>query len=114
MVVKRSEMKTELKEKMRGGEGTVTLVHFTDCQDEKNIRLLAEITLPPGASIGNHQHDGETEYFLIVSGSGIVDDNGAEKPIAAGDSIITGNGACHSVKNTGNVPLVLHAAIVTH
>ncbi|MDR0587053.1 MAG: cupin domain-containing protein [Treponema sp.] len=114
MVVKRNEMKTEIKEKMRGGEGTVTLVHFTDCKDEKNIRLLAEITLPPGASIGNHQHDAETEYFLVVSGSGIVDDSGVEKPVSAGDSIITGGGASHSVKNTGNVPLVLHAAIVTY
>jgi mannose-6-phosphate isomerase-like protein (cupin superfamily) len=114
MVIKRSEMKTEIKEQMRGGDGKVTLVHFTDCQDEKNIRLLAEITLPPGASIGNHRHDAETEYFLIASGNGIVDDDGVEKPISAGDSIITGGGASHSVKNTGNVPLVLHAVIVTH
>jgi mannose-6-phosphate isomerase-like protein (cupin superfamily) len=114
MVVKRNEMKTELKEQMRGGEGTVTLVHFTGCENEKNIRLLAEITLPPGASIGKHRHDAETEYFLIVSGSGMVDDNGVEKPVLAGDSIITGDGAYHSVKNTGDVPLVMNAAIVTH
>jgi mannose-6-phosphate isomerase-like protein (cupin superfamily) len=113
MVVKRNEMKTELKEKMRGGEETVALVHFTECENEKNIRLLAEITLPPGASIGKHQHDAETEYFLIVSGSGIVDDNGVEKQVSAGDSIITGDGAYHSVKNTGDVPLVMHAVIVT-
>jgi mannose-6-phosphate isomerase-like protein (cupin superfamily) len=114
MTIKRNEMKTELKEKMRGGEGTVTLVHFTGAESEKNIRLLAEITLPPGASIGKHQHDAETEYFLIVSGSGLVDDNGVEKPVSAGDSIITGDGAYHGVKNTGDVPLVMHAAIVTH
>ncbi|MDR2143191.1 MAG: cupin domain-containing protein [Treponema sp.] len=113
MVVKRNEMKTEVKEKMRGGEGTVTLVHFTGCENEKNIRLLAEITLPPGASIGKHQHDGETEYFLIVSGSGVVDDDGVEKQVSAGDSIITSGGASHSIRNTGNVPLVLNAAIVT-
>jgi mannose-6-phosphate isomerase-like protein (cupin superfamily) len=114
MVVKRSKMKTELKERMRDGDGTVTLVHFTDCSNEKNIRLLAELTLPPGASIGKHQHDAETEYFLVVSGNGVVDDNGVEKPISAGDSIITGGGAYHSVRNTGDVPLVMNAAIVTY
>ncbi|MDR0403812.1 MAG: cupin domain-containing protein [Treponema sp.] len=114
MVIKRSEMKTEIKEKMRDGEGSVTLVHFTGCENEKNIRLLAELSLPPGASIGKHRHDAETEYFMVVSGSGVTDDNGVETPVSAGDSIITGGGAYHSVKNTGDVPLVLHAAIVTH
>jgi mannose-6-phosphate isomerase-like protein (cupin superfamily) len=114
MVNYRAEMKTEEKEKMRDGEGTVSFVHFTDCGNEKNIRMLAELTLPPGASIGNHRHDAETEYFLIVSGSGTVNDNGIERSIKAGDAVITGNGASHSVKNTGTVPLVMHAVIVTH
>ncbi|MDR2371048.1 MAG: cupin domain-containing protein [Treponema sp.] len=114
MIVKRNEMKTETKEKMRGGEGTISFVHFADCANEKNIRMLAELTVPPGASIGYHQHNSETEYFLVVSGSGVVNDNGAEKPVAAGDAVITGGGVSHGVKNTGNVPLVMHAVIVTY
>jgi mannose-6-phosphate isomerase-like protein (cupin superfamily) len=107
-------MKTEIKEKMRGGEGSVSFVHLVDCEKEKNIRMLAEITLPPGSSIGGHSHEAETEYFLILSGSGTVNDNGTETPVQAGDSIITGNGASHSISNTGNVPLVFHAIIVTY
>jgi mannose-6-phosphate isomerase-like protein (cupin superfamily) len=114
MVIHRNEMKSEDKEKMRGGEGTATLTYLVDCENEKNIRMLAEITLPPGASIGPHKHDAETEYFLIFSGSGMVNDNGAEVPVKAGDAVITGNGAFHSIKNTGAVPLVLHAAVVTY
>jgi mannose-6-phosphate isomerase-like protein (cupin superfamily) len=114
MVIKRDAMKREAKEHMRDGEGTVSLVHFTDCGGEKNIRMLAELTLPPGASIGLHRHDAETEYFLVVSGSGVVNDDGVEKPFAAGDAIVTGGGAAHAVRNSGAVPLVLHAAIVTH
>jgi mannose-6-phosphate isomerase-like protein (cupin superfamily) len=107
-------MKTETKEKMRDGEGHVSFVHLADCEKEENIRLLAELTLLPGASIGNHKHEKETEYFIILSGSGTVDDAGKQTPVRAGDAIITGNGASHSIKNTGNVPLVLHAVIVTH
>ncbi|MDR1898549.1 MAG: cupin domain-containing protein [Treponema sp.] len=114
MVINRSGMKTEKKEKMRGGEGAVSLVHLVDCEGEKNIRMLAELTLPPGASIGSHRHEGETEYFLVLSGGGLVNDNGTEKAVQAGDTIVTGNGAFHSVKNTGNDPLVMHAVIVTH
>jgi mannose-6-phosphate isomerase-like protein (cupin superfamily) len=107
-------MKTEVKEKMRGGEGSVSFVYLVDCEHEKNIRMLAELTLQPGSSIGQHNHENETEYYIILSGSGVVDDNGTEKQIKAGDSIITGNGASHSIKNTGIVPLVFHAIIVTH
>jgi len=114
MLIKRNEMKTEIKEKMRGGEGRAELVHLVDCQNEKNIRMLAEITLQPGCSIGNHSHENETEYFLILSGEGIVNDNGTEKPVKSGDAVITGNGASHSIRNNGSVPLVLHAVIVTY
>jgi mannose-6-phosphate isomerase-like protein (cupin superfamily) len=114
MVIQRKNMKTEVKEKMRGGEGRAELVHLVDCENEKNIRLLSELTLQPGCSIGNHSHEAETEYFIILSGSGMVDDNGTETPVKAGDVIITGNGASHSISNTGAAPLVFHAVIVTY
>ena len=114
MLIKRNEMKTEVKEKMRGGEGKAELVHLVDCQNEKNIRLLAELTLKPGCSIGSHSHEAETEYYVILSGNGIVNDNGTEKPVKAGDAVITGNGASHGISNTGTVPLVYHAIIVTY
>jgi mannose-6-phosphate isomerase-like protein (cupin superfamily) len=107
-------MKTEVKEKMRDGEGAANFTYLVDAANEKNTRLLAEITLEPGCSIGYHKHDKETEYYFIISGSGMVNDNGNDIRIKAGDSIITGNGASHSIKNTGNIPLVLHAIIVTY
>ncbi|GHV74958.1 hypothetical protein AGMMS49940_22600 [Spirochaetia bacterium] len=65
-------------------------------------------------SIGYHQHDAETEYFIFTSGAGTANDNGTEHPVKAGDMMVTGNGASHSVKNTGSVPLVFNAIIVTH
>lgn len=114
MVVHRHEMKVELKEKMRGGEGTATLVHFVDGAGMKNARLLAEVTLPPGASIGEHNHDSETEYYLILEGSGVVVDDGTEKPVKSGDVVVTGDGAGHSIRNTGSVPLKFHAVIITY
>jgi mannose-6-phosphate isomerase-like protein (cupin superfamily) len=114
MVIHRNEMKTEVKEKLRGGEGSASFVHLADCEKEKNIRMLAELTLQPGSSIGRHNHETETEYFIILSGSGTVNDNGMDVQVKTGDSIITGNGAFHSIANTGSVPLVFHAVIVTY
>jgi mannose-6-phosphate isomerase-like protein (cupin superfamily) len=107
-------MKTEVKEKMRGGEGNAVITHLVNCENEKNIRLLAELALQPGCSIGNHSHENETEYFIILSGGGTVNDNGVTAQVKAGDVIITGNGASHGISNTGDVPLVLHAVIVTY
>ena len=114
MVIRRDEMKTETREKMRGGEGSAAFVHLADCEKEKNIRMLAEVTLQPGSSVGKHNHENETEYYIILSGSGMVDDNGKEVQIKTGDTIITGGGAFHSIANTGSVPLVFHAVIVTY
>jgi mannose-6-phosphate isomerase-like protein (cupin superfamily) len=107
-------MKTEVKEKMRGGEGNTAITHLVNCENEKNIRMLAEITLQPGCSIGTHSHENETEYYIILSGNGTVNDNGKEVTVQAGDAIVTGNGASHSISNTGAVPMVFNAVIVTY
>jgi mannose-6-phosphate isomerase-like protein (cupin superfamily) len=114
MIIRRDEMKTEAKEKMRGGDGVTSITHLVNCENEKNVRMLAEITLPPGASIGYHRHDSETEYFFIVSGNGTVNDNGKDTPVKAGDAAIAGGGACHSISNTSDAPLKFHAVIVTY
>jgi len=107
-------MKIELKDKMRGGEGTTPLIHYVDGATMKNARLLAEVTIPPGASIGEHRHDSETEYYLILSGNGIVVDDGTDKHVGPGDVVVTGDGASHSIRNAGKEPLKLIAAIITY
>jgi mannose-6-phosphate isomerase-like protein (cupin superfamily) len=114
MIIHRKEMKTEEKEKMRDGEGAVHFTYLLDGSKEKNARMFAEVTLKPGCSIGYHQHNSETEYYFILSGTGVVNDNGKEVQVADGDAVITGNGASHSIKNTGSGPLVFHAVIITY
>lgn len=114
MIVHRNEMTVESKERLRGGEGTAVFTHFVKGSAQKNLRLAAEIVLPPGASIGGHQHEEETEYFVFLEGTGIVNDNGTEVPVKKGDVMITGNGAYHGVSNPGTSPLIFNAFIVTH
>ncbi|MDR2246126.1 MAG: cupin domain-containing protein [Treponema sp.] len=114
MIVRRDGMKVESKERMRNGEGTAVLTHFVEGGAQKNIRLAAEIALDPGSSIGCHPHEGETEYFVFLEGTGRANDNGTDVPVKKGDVMITGNGAYHGVSNTGTGPLVFNAFIVTH
>ena len=114
MTIKQSEMKQEDRENMRGGEGTVHFTHFVPEKSQKHLRLAAEVSLPPGASIGYHRHDNETEYFIFLEGSGTANDDGTEISVQKGDILITGEGASHGVLNTGQTPLVFTAFIVTY
>ena len=114
MLYHRNELKSEEREKPRGGTGIATFLHLVEGKGavQKYTNLLSEITLPPGASIGTHSHTEDMEYYIILEGNGTVNDNGTEKPVTKGDVMITGNGDTHSIANTGNVPLVFHAIII--
>jgi mannose-6-phosphate isomerase-like protein (cupin superfamily) len=114
MIIHRKDMTVEHTDKLLGGEGITTRVHFVDPPKLKNARLLAQMTLPPGASIGEHQHNSETEYYLILSGTGQVNDNGHAQTVVPGDVVVTGNGDRHSILNNGIEPLVFHAVIMTY
>ena len=115
MIRTESQMKVEVREKMRGGEGAVTIRHYFD-KDEfsANARLCARLTLPPGASIGVHQHDGEDEVYIVLKGSGLLDDGKTRTWVGEGDAILTGKGASHAVKNDGTEPLEMIAVILCY
>ena len=63
--------------------------------------MIAQITIPVGASIGEHEHVNETEYYIITEGEGTVRDNGTDYPVKAGEVVMTPNGSTHSIENTG-------------
>ncbi|MDR2849257.1 MAG: cupin domain-containing protein [Verrucomicrobiota bacterium] len=115
MIAHNSTLETEHREQMRGGQGTVQLEHwFKPGSFGANVRLCARMTLPPGASIGNHTHEAEDEIYLVLSGSGIIQEKGEWVPVRAGDAILTGQGGSHGVENTGDEPLVIAAVIIPY
>ena len=114
MIRKPAEMKTEVKQ-VRGGKGLVTFQHlFQQAEIKARTRLCAKLTLPPGNSIGMHRHDGEDELFVIIKGSGIIDDGTTRKPVGPGDAILTGNGEAHALENTGSDTMELLALIMLY
>jgi mannose-6-phosphate isomerase-like protein (cupin superfamily) len=112
MIIRKEEQKLEKKTNVRGGEGELTFIHRVPLEVMRHDKMVAEVIVPPGGSIGLHEHKGEVEYYIIQSGQGFVVDNGVEATVHKGDCIITGNGAAHSIKNTGSVPLVFEAIII--
>ncbi|MGI6112500.1 MAG: cupin domain-containing protein [Mahellales bacterium] len=115
MIRKVSDMVKEVRERMRGGSGHVEIQKLLSEDEIKaKTRLCAKLTLQPGCSIGYHEHVGEDEIFYIIKGEGRVNDNGTMKQVAAGDVILTGNGAGHAIENTGDTSLEIMAIILLY
>jgi mannose-6-phosphate isomerase-like protein (cupin superfamily) len=100
MIRPASEMKAEVRPNMRGGLGTVTVTpYFQKEEFGGKVRLCARLTLPPGASIGLHAHEGEDEVYIVTRGAGLVKEGDVETRVTTGDAVLTGRGASHSVRN---------------
>ena len=112
LILRKKDQRTEEREKVRGGEGTITFTHRAPPEVFHHEKMMAEIVIPPGASIGLHDHKGEVEYYIVQSGQGLVNDSGIEATVRKGDCVVTGNGSAHSIKNTGTGPLVFEAFII--
>ncbi len=102
---------TEIREHMRGGNKAAEIIALAR-EIPKNLRLYSLIRLAPGASIGYHVHENETELFHFLTGSGVADDNGTPVRVSAGDTLSTPSGTGHSVENDGSEDLTFLAVIV--
>jgi mannose-6-phosphate isomerase-like protein (cupin superfamily) len=115
MIRRFNERKTVHNTNMRGGHGTVTVQSALE-PDQGELhgkgRLFSTITVPPGASVGGHKHEGEMEAYLIISGQARYNDDGAEVMLYPGDVTYTAPGQSHSIANAGDGDLVLAALIL--
>lgn len=114
MIRRLDEYRREIRENMRGGNGSAKIEHlFEPCGDSHSkIRMFGRLTLEPGSSIGFHRHDNEEEIFYILNGTAKVSDDGEFSILKAGETMRTGDGSGHSLENVGDTPLELVAVIV--
>jgi len=115
MIRKAAEMSSEVRENMRGGPGAVTVRHiFKPDEIHAKNRLCARLIIPPGAGIGLHRHDQEDELYVVIGGTGLLDEDGQTTRVAAGDAVLTGRGASHAIRNDGCEPLEILAVIMCY
>jgi len=115
MVKTKQEQRQESVEKRFGGNGTIHITQIIEKTELlANCRLFARMTINPGCSLGYHQHENEEEIYYILSGQGVVNDNGTMRTVNPGDAVLTGNGASHSIENQGTEPLELVATVLTY
>jgi mannose-6-phosphate isomerase-like protein (cupin superfamily) len=106
-------MEREVRANMREGKGACTVTMLAGRKLQKHVKLFAEVQIPPGASIGTHDHVEETEYYLILEGRGTVDDNGSLVEVGPGDVVVTTGGAFHSIEAAKDAAIRMVAVIVT-
>jgi uncharacterized cupin superfamily protein len=62
-----------------------------------------------------HSHAAQTEYYIIVSGTGVfVDETGREHAMVAGDHIVVHPGQAHQIKNTSDQELRYYVIADNH
>ena len=107
-------MTVDKNEHMRGGEGVVTVRHFSDKEEMLGKgRMFATMLLPPGASIGKHQHVNDFEVYVIQKGRAkVMDPDNGEAFLEPGDMMLCRDSEFHAIENAGEDELEVTALIL--
>ena len=98
---------------VQNGKGLCYIKHLTDKEGlYGHGRMFAHVTVDPGCSIGYHAHNHETEFYYIIKGEGVFNDDGKEVIVHAGDICATGYGQSHGLENKSSEPVEMIALIV--
>lgn len=112
-MVRKSENCPRREVNVREGNGCVQIKDLATGEElYHHGRMFAHITVESGRSIGYHDHVDETEFYYILKGDPVFNDDGAEVVLHPGDICSTGYGKSHGLENRTAEPVELIALIV--
>ncbi len=106
MILDFGKMEITRLEHFRGGEKSVQAQMHVD-----ELNRIMRGTLEPGASIGLHTHESNSEIIYILEGDGVVLYDGAYEDIHAGQCHYCPKGHAHSLMNRSQTDLVFFAVV---
>lgn len=114
MVRRQSQVASEKKAGPFQGEGEIKVRSLLNAPDEMygKGRVFAHTTVYPGAAIGYHIHQNESETYYILAGEAKYNDNGAIVKVKAGDVTFAGDGEGHGIEAIGDQPVEMIALIL--
>ena len=78
----------------------------------EHCRMYTEVVMPEGSDLAFHVHEGESETYYILTGTGIYNDNGTKYLVKAGDVVFCDDGEGHGLLNNGKEDLKFIALIL--
>ena len=113
MFVPKDSIEKYTKENVKGGKGTIDFVPmFPDAQMPPKCKMFTKVTIEKGDSIGEHVHEGDWEFYYVLSCQGVTVEDGEEILLRPGDLTLTGRGHSHSLENREDQPLTVVAVIL--
>ena len=113
MIRKASEFTATHTPRFKGGKGELISTEILTAEEmAPHGRKFGYTVLPPGSSIGDHTHAGDSETYYVIKGTGRYNDNGTWVDIAPGDMMHCPDGEMHGIENTGTEPLEYIALIL--
>lgn len=96
------------------GEGKVIRIEhlINEVERGNGCNMFANVTIEVGATLGYHEHHGETETYYITQGVGIYRDNDKQYEVTAGDVVFCEDGSGHGLENTGDIDITFVALIL--
>ncbi|MCI6255767.1 cupin domain-containing protein [Pseudoflavonifractor sp. HCP28S3_F10] len=109
MIIDFEQMETKHLEHFKGGEKSLNAKMHVD---ENNKILFG--TLEPGASVGYHLHETDSEIIYILRGHGTVRYDEGSEQVREGQCHYCPKGHSHGLINDSGADLVFFAVVPTH
>lgn len=90
-----------------GGTGTLKCFSMLEAASSQRFSLFHRDILPPGVSIGVHEHTHNEEIYFLISGICLMTVDDQTAIMEAGDLSLCGLGHRHGIKNIGSEDAVL-------
>jgi len=101
MLIKRATCRTSILENCHEGKGSLSFCEIIKGRPwSSGFRYFHDDVLEPGASIGEHNHDGTEEIYFVVEGKGTMILDGKQHPIGPGDLSLVESGHSHGIMNS--------------
>ena len=100
-MLRRANEAFETRRVVQNGEGE-SLIRNKFRREEMfgGLAMFAEFVLAPGQRVGRHTHGKNMDVFYVLSGElTAVNGDGSEERIFPGDTVLTGGGESHELRN---------------
>ena len=74
---------------------------FEEKEIEAPVRFINYTIIPPAGSFGLHAHGNDNEFYVLLEGEGVYQQDGQEIKVKKGDIMMNAPYSEHGIYNTG-------------